>query len=61
LLESTELLNPIIRFLLAEQTSQKINNNTIIPITWLEAKATNIRVAALENDISLTAESNLTA
>jgi len=61
LLESTELLSPIIRFLLQAQTTEKNNQNTIIPITWLEAKATNIRVAALENDISLNSESNLTA
>ena len=61
LLEQTELLSPIIRFLLESQTVDKKTSNAIIPITWLEAKATNIRVAALENDVSLNAESSLTA
>lgn len=60
LLETTELLNPIIKFLLEAQTAQRKKNNTIIPITWLESKATNIRSAAVENDVSLNSENSIT-
>ena len=62
LLNANQMTGTLINFFLTMFSSQKIDpskKEQILPLNWLESKATNMRVRALENTLQLQADKTL--
>lgn len=62
LLTANQLTGTLLNYFLTLVSSSKIDpskKDSIIPVNWLESKATNMRVRALENNLQLQPDVNL--
>lgn len=55
-LQDQNLLSPLLAYLFKAKLARKVKpnqKNSVIPVTWLESRITNMRVSALENSRSI--------